>query len=277
MNDVRLGFESAVISLSGGMDSTSLLLHLLARECRIHAVSFDYGQKHRLELERLQRSLDLLDQRGLPVSWHCIDLTSLAPLLHSALTDRSWEVPTGHYEQENMRETVVPNRNAIFASIAYAHALSVALRADSVCGLALGVHRGDHVIYPDCRPEFYDRLSEAFAVGNWDADRVTWYLPYLDWDKAAILRDAQMSCSQLDLEFETIFRNTCTSYQPDSSGRSPGLTGSDVERILAFHQLGIRDPLEYALPWEQTVEQALRLEAEFRNESVPLESDLPGA
>ena len=268
MNANRLDFESAVISLSGGMDSTSLLLHLLARGCRIQAISFDYGQKHRLELERLRRNLDLLEQRGLPIAWHCIDLTSLGPLLHSALTDPSWNVPTGYYEQETMRETVVPNRNAIFASIGYAHALSIALRDAARCGLALGVHRGDHEIYPDCRPEFYQQLAAAFELGNWDADRVVWYLPYLESDKAEILRDALTACDQLELDFSTIFRNTCTSYQPDASGRSHGLTGSDVERILAFHRLGIPDPLEYPLPWEATVAQAVQLQDDFQNKSV---------
>ena len=89
-------------------------------------------------------------------------------LFHSALTSDDIEVPEGHYEEEQMKATVVPNRNAIFASILYGYALSVALREDTDVIIALGVHSGDHAIYPDCRPEFYEAIGNAFSVGNWD-------------------------------------------------------------------------------------------------------------
>ena len=256
--------QQCVISLSGGLDSTSLLLHLLARGARIQGISFDYGQKHRLELERLQANLDYLRTQGHDIEWHLVDLSSIQPLLHSALTDVDWNVPEGHYENENMRATVVPNRNAIFASITYASALSIAVRSGVHCALALGVHRGDHDVYPDCRPDFYESISKAFAIGNWDSELVEWYLPYLNLDKAAILGDAVESCASLGLDFDAVFRNTCTSYAPDNEGRSHGLTGSDVERILAFHSLGRKDPLEYQQPWDDVVEQARRLEREHR-------------
>lgn len=246
----------AVVCLSGGLDSTSLLLRLLREGRQVLGVSFDYGQKHRLELERLEQNLAYLDQQGYPIVHRRLDLAALAQLLHSALTDPGWEVPTGHYEQANMKETVVPNRNAIFASIAYGHALSVAHREKSPVALALGVHSGDHAIYPDCRPEFYEALWHAFELGNWDSDQVVLHLPYLDWDKHQILVDAVTSTEELGLDFDTVFRNTCTSYQPDAEGRSHGLTGSDVERILAFDQLGRRDPLDYRQSWESVVAAA---------------------
>ncbi len=120
------------------------------------------------------------------------------------------------------------------------------------------------MIYPDCRPEFYEALFKAFTIGNWDSERVEMYLPYLNDDKVGILKDAQESIAHLRLDFETIFRNTCTSYQPDSEGRSSGLTGSDVERILAFHALGLRDPIEYQSSWDEMVKQAVQLEQEFK-------------
>ena len=257
----------AVVCLSGGMDSTSLLLRLLAEGRTVFGLSFDYGQKHRIELERLGQNLEYLKQHDLIVDCQTIDLSKLGALFHSALTDPDWHIPTGHYEQENMKQTVVPNRNAIFASIAYGYALSQAVQDDSPVDLCLGVHSGDHAIYPDCRPEFYEALFTAFKLGNWDADKVQFYLPYLHENKVSILQDASKSIEQLGLDFDTIFRNTCTSYQPDKNGRSHGLTGSDVERVLAFHQFGRPDPLEYVDTWEETVSQALRLEKRYLEES----------
>ena len=261
MNDTEPE-KRAVICLSGGMDSTGLLMHMLARGYRVAGVSFDYGQKHKLELERLKLNLKYLNDHGFTVSHHVVDLSVLGEMFHSALTNQAWDVPEGHYEQENMKETVVPNRNAIFASIAYGYALSIANRNERPVELCLGVHSGDHAIYPDCRPEFYDALYNAFSIGNWDSERVKLYLPYLTGDKTTILRDAQEAIKKLGLDFDTIFRNTCTSYQPDASGRSSGKTGSDVERILAFHSLGLEDPIAYVASWSDVVAQALQFQAD---------------
>ncbi len=249
----------AVVCLSGGLDSTSLLLHLLNQQRPVYGLSFDYGQKHKVELERLVCNLDYLRGCGLEVDWRLIDLSDLSQLLHSSLTDADWQVPVGHYESTNMLQTVVPNRNAIFASIAFAHALSLAQRLDCHCNLSLGVHSGDHAIYPDCRPEFYQSIFAAFQLGNWDADQVSLYLPYLNGSKVEILQDALRSVEQLGVDFATVFGNTMTSYDPKTDGRSPGTTGSDIERILAFHQLGLQDPIEYTQPWDVVVEQALRI------------------
>lgn len=258
--------KPAVICLSGGMDSTSLLLHLLARKRTVFGISFNYGQKHAIELQRLQANLAYLRDSGFDVDWQLVDLTSLKQMLHSALTDPDWSVPEGYYESENMKQTVVPNRNAIFASIAFAQALSIASRENSDVDLCLGVHSGDHAIYPDCTPEFYDAIFQAFAQGNWDADRVSQYLPYIEFDKAQILRDAEHSVASLRLDFDTVFANTITSYAPDATGKSSGLTGSDVERILAFHQIGRPDPIEYSLPWDEVVGQAIQLQQEFNSQ-----------
>ena len=228
----------AVICLSGGMDSTSLLLRLLADGRKVFGISFDYGQKHRLELERLKLNLEYLREHDLEIDCQTLEVPKLGQLFHSALTDSNWIVPTGHYEQENMKQTVVPNRNAIFTAIAYGYALSIAVRDDADVDLSLGVHSGDHAIYPDCRPEFYEAIFKAFTIGNWDSDRVHLHLPYLLMDKTDILRDANQAIKALGLDFDTIFRNTCTSYHPNKEGKSHGLTGSDVERIIAFHEFG---------------------------------------
>lgn len=257
----------AVICLSGGMDSTSLLLRLLAEGRQVYGLSFDYGQKHRLELDRLRANLEYLRGRDIDIDNQVLDLSKLGHLFHSALTDSNWTVPTGHYEQENMKQTVVPNRNAIFSSIAYGYALSIAVEEDADVDFCLGVHSGDHAIYPDCRPEFYEAIFKAFSVGNWDSEKVHLHIPYINMDKAEILTDAADSVEKLGLDFDTIFANTCTSYQPDKDGRSHGLTGSDVERILAFNQVGRKDPLEYRDSWDVVLEKALKLEKQHRQDS----------
>ena len=121
------------------------------------------------------------------------------------------------------------------------------MREDTDVIIALGVHSGDHAIYPDCRPEFYEAVGNAFAVGNWDSEKVSFHLPYIDGDKETILRDSLISCQKLGLDFDTVFANTNTSYNPDKDGRSSGTSGADVERILAFHAIGRKDPVEYVL------------------------------
>jgi len=261
---IKTPTRRAVISLSGGMDSTSMLMVLLAQGVTVHGVSFDYGQKHRLELERLNANLEYLRKNGFEVDWRLVDISSLKDMLHSSLTTSDWSVPTGHYEQANMKETVVPNRNAIFASMAWAWALSLAQQNHEPVLLGLGVHSGDHAIYPDCRPQFYEKLMAAFSSGNWDSELVQLYLPWLNSDKATILRDAETAIKKLGLDFDTVFRNTCTSYSPDADGRSHGMTGSDVERILAFHAISRSDPLEYVEPWETCLERALKVGSAVR-------------
>ena len=257
--------RTSVICLSGGMDSTSLLLHLLACGDEVYGISFNYGQKHAMELQFLARNLSYLATHGLSVHHHAFDMSTLGELFQSALLNEDWEIPTGHYEQESMKETVVPNRNAIFSSIAYGLAWSIAQPNEIPVRLSLGVHSGDHAIYPDCRPDFYQALWAAFQAGNWDADRVELYLPYLELDKADILRDAVKSVSHLGLDFDQVFANTLTSYQPDAQGRAHGLTGSDVERVLAFDSIGRVDPIEYVDGWEATLQRARKIATEAKD------------
>ena len=252
-----------VMALSGGMDSTALLLRMLARGDSVTCISYNYGQRHLVELERAQKNIEYLSSNGYTVEQIIVDLSSAMSSFSSTLTDTTSEVPEGHYEEEQMKQTVVPNRNAIFTSILYGHALSISKNEDCDVFLTLGVHSGDHAIYPDCRPEFYNQLMQAMHTGNWDSERITIDLPYIDSDKEGILTDALKSCEMMSLDFDIVFANTNTSYSPDSEGRSSGKSGSDVERILAFHAIGRVDPVEYVDNWPTVLERALRIEREY--------------
>jgi len=237
--------KHVVVSLSGGMDSSTLLLRCLKEYDSVTAISFDYGQKHRVELERAASLVNYLNDKEQEVTYRQIQLNGLVDLLDSALVTGGEEVPEGHYEQDNMKETVVPNRNKMFASITQAVALSVANRTDSTCDIALGIHAGDHAVYPDCRQEFRDADDTAFRLGNWDAERVGYFTPYLDTDKFGILQDGEVLCNELGLNFDEVYKRTNTSYKPYPSGNSDYKSASSVERIEAFIKLGRKDPVQY--------------------------------
>jgi 7-cyano-7-deazaguanine synthase len=285
--------KKAVLSLSGGMDSSSLLLHLLANGYEVTALGFDYGQKHKVELERATSLVQYINDgydseaENIPyqkVNFQIIKLDGLSTLLNSALVTGGQDVPEGHYEQDNMKDTVVPNRNKIFSSIIQAVALSVATKNigdDCTVGepvaIAMGIHAGDHVVYKDCRQEFRDIDFEAFKAGNWDADLVYHYTPYLEVNKFDILEDGQRSCDILGLDFNEVYKRTNTSYKPiklliyDNLGFqyeewfSDYKSAASVERIEAFIKLGRPDPVAYAdetgpVTWETAriyVEQVL--------------------
>jgi 7-cyano-7-deazaguanine synthase len=189
----------AVMAFSGGMDSTSLLLKLLRESNKVYTIGFNYGQKHIIELDRAQKNIEYLQTCGFIVEHKTVDLSSIMSMFTGSLTSGE-KIPEGHYEQEQMKSTVVPNRNAIFASIIYGYALSKSIEYSSEVSISLGVHSGDHAIYPDCRPEIYQVLNHAFAIGNWDSEKITLDLPYIDGDKISILQDALISCKK------TIFR-----------------------------------------------------------------------
>jgi len=237
--------KNVVVSLSGGMDSSTLLLRCLSEYDNVTALSFDYGQKHRVELERAQSLVDYLNANGQNVTYQVIKLDGLVNLLNSNLVEGGEDVPEGHYEEDNMKATVVPNRNKIFASITQAVALSAANANGLDTDIALGIHAGDHAIYPDCRQEFRDADDNAFRIGNWEADKVGYFTPYLDTDKLGILKDGQELVKELGIEFNEVYKRTNTSYKPFPSGNSDYKSASSVERIEAFINLGVDDPVQY--------------------------------
>jgi 7-cyano-7-deazaguanine synthase len=282
--------KHVVVSLSGGMDSSTLLLRCLKEYDTVTAISFDYGQKHRVELERAQSLVNYLngnvekteqDQLGTitivgknynEVMYRQIQLNGLVDLLDSALVTGGEDVPEGHYAEDNMKATVVPNRNKIFASITQAVALSVANRTGETCDIALGIHAGDHAIYPDCRQEFRDADDAAFRIGNWEAERVGYFTPYLEGDKFTILQDGEVLCKELGLDFDEVYSRTNTSYKPiyycqgDEFGEwySDYKSASSVERVEAFIKLGRPDPAPYAdetgpVTWEHVVTEVTKV------------------
>ena len=266
--------KQAVLSLSGGMDSSTLLLHLLAHDYKVTALSFDYGQKHRVELERAQQLVDYLNNPGKtlkdraiwePITYQVIKLDGLTSLLNSALVSGGDEVPEGHYEEDNMKATVVPNRNKIFSSITQAVALSIANKTQSPVKIAMGIHAGDHAIYPDCRQEFRDADYKAFCEGNWEASRVSYYTPYLEGDKYDILKDGESCCGCLGIDFDEVYKRTNTSYKPTAEGLSDYKSASSVERIEAFLKLGRKDPVIYVDGWDVAKTHVEKLLAEHAN------------
>jgi len=254
--------KQAVLSLSGGMDSSTVLLYLLEKGYEITALSFDYGQKHNIELERAAELIEYLDRVGYPVKYQRITLQGLVSLLNSNLVKGGDDVPEGHYEQENMKDTVVPNRNKIFSSIIQAVALSIANEKNCKVEIAMGIHAGDHAIYPDCRQEFREADYEAFKQGNWDAKKVTYMTPYIDGTKYDILKDGLYCCKELGLDFDEVYKRTNTSYKPDADGKSDYKSASSVERIEAFLKLDRKDPVEYIDGWETAKNHVEKLLAE---------------
>jgi 7-cyano-7-deazaguanine synthase len=276
--------KHVVVSLSGGMDSSTLLLRCLKEYDSVTAISFDYGQKHRVELERAQSLLNYIGEESssqTELRYRQIQLNGLADLLDSALVTGGEDVPEGHYAEDNMKATVVPNRNKIFASITQAVALSVANRTGETCDIALGIHSGDHAVYPDCRQEFRDADDAAFRIGNWDAERVGYFTPYLEGDKFTILQDGEVLCKELGLDFDEVYSRTNTSYkpillkieeEPEKYGVKTNIykwysdykSASSVERVEAFIKLGRKDPAPYAdetgpVTWEHVVAEVTKV------------------
>jgi len=214
-----------VLILSGGLDSTVLLHQLHCGGAQVYALSIDYGQKHRRELDAAARNCATLG-----VEHRIIDLRQIAPLLGaSALTDAAVAVPEGHYEEDSMKATVVPNRNMILLSLAAAWA--IALKADSV---SYAAHSGDHAIYPDCRAEFADAMDHAIRLADWHSVRLD--RPFVGLRKADIVARG----ARLGVPFE----DTWSCYK--GGELHCGRCGTCLERREAFHLAGVNDPTPYA-------------------------------
>ena len=215
--------QKVVVILSGGMDSTTLLYEAISQQHEVVALSFNYNQKHKKELEKAKETCDILK-----IPHKIMDLSILNELAPSSLTRDDWDIPEGHYADENMKQTVVPNRNMVMLSLATSYAIGI-----KASRLFYGAHSGDHDIYPDCRKDFVEQLGRAIKMCDWHKVRL--FAPYLDLDKGDIVIKGK--------ELNVDYSKTWTCYK--GKGKACGKCGSCVERLEAFEKAGIKDPIEY--------------------------------
>ena len=226
-----------LVVCSGGLDSVTLA-YKVAEESEVDSLmSFNYGQRHTTELDYARRCAEKLS-----VPHDIVDIRSIGQLLSgSALTDNI-EVPDGHYEEESMRVTVVPNRNAIMLSIVFGAAAARACDA-----VAIAVHGGDHFIYPGCRPDFIDSFQKMQDHALNGVHSVKLLAPFVNIDKAEVVRQGAA--------LGVPFIDTWSCYQ--GSGHHCGRCGTCVERREAFALAGVDDPTHYHDEdfWKQAIAQ----------------------
>jgi len=213
----------AIVVLSGGMDSTTVLYHALKKEGNVIALSFNYGQRHKIELMKAQATC-----KKLGIFHKVVDITEINSLMQGSALTSDIDVPEGHYEDENMKLTVVPNRNMTFISLATAYAVSL-----KIGKIYMGVHAGDHAIYPDCRAEFIEAMNEATKIANYVAVEIL--VPYLHLTKAGIVTMG----SELGVDYS--LTHTCYKGEDKACGKC----GSCTERLEAFEINKIKDPAVY--------------------------------
>ena len=214
----------AVVLFSGGLDSTVLVYDLLNEGADLKLLSIDYGQRHEKELKSSSEIAEYLE-----LEHEILRLPMLNNLLGgSALTDPSILLPEGHYAEDSMKATVVPNRNMILLSLAAGHAIS--LQFDTV---AYAAHAGDHTIYPDCRPEFATAIDQALKLCDWNT--ISLYRPFIQLSKQDLVRKG----NELGVPFE----KTWSCYA--GNDKHCGKCGTCVERKEAFELVGLLDPTEY--------------------------------
>ena len=210
-----------ILVYSGGLDSTTLLYKLLAEGKEVKAISFNYGQRHDIELRKASETCSKLG-----IEHKIVNLEFMRDICSNSALTGDMEVPEGNYDDENMKITFVPNRNMIMASIAIGWAVNLGF--DQV---AIGVHSGDHAIYPDCRPDFIDRLHQTALFANEQA--ISIYAPFLHLDKGDIVKEGK----ELNVDYSL----TWTCYKGEE--KPCGKCGSCVERAEAFAKAGLKDPL----------------------------------
>jgi 7-cyano-7-deazaguanine synthase len=206
------------------MDSSTVLALALHEGREVETVSFLYPSKHN-QLERVAASFVASHYK---VCFKFVDLSGVLGGMKSDLLLSGGPLPEGHYEAESMKQTVVPGRNIIFASVLAGIAMSEG--AEEVW---LGIHAGDHVIYPDCRPAFFRYMRSAILHGT--DGKVKLRAPFIDKTKAYILRRG------MELRVPYHLTRTCYSDQPMACGRC----GACQERLQSHKEVGLEDPLEY--------------------------------
>ena len=215
--------KKAVVVYSGGMDSFTVLNHAIREGFEVFPISFDYGQRHKKELIV---AADVCAELKIP--HRSVDLSSINSIIGGSSLTSDIDVPEGHYEEESMKATVVPNRNMIMLSLAVGYAVSLSIEK-----VFYGAHSGDHAIYPDCRPEFVKKMNDVCAIANYELVEIV--TPYLNDSKIEILARG--------LEMGLDYGNTWTCY--NGREKSCGKCGACQERLEAFEKNGVTDPLDY--------------------------------
>jgi 7-cyano-7-deazaguanine synthase len=220
-----------LVLLSGGMDSTTALalaIHKTENEVGLHrtnvsTVSFNYGQRHAKELMAAANVA-----RYYNVENEVLDLRGAMKAFEGSALTGGGDVPEGHYADETMKKTVVPNRNMIMLSLAAGLAVSRGIEQ-----IVYAAHAGDHAIYPDCRPEFAAIVGAAIQIGNYNAPRLRTPFIAMAKDRIAVVG------AQLKVPYHL----TWSCY----NGREAhcGTCGTCVERIEAFALAGLDDPTSY--------------------------------
>lgn len=241
--------KKAVISLSGGLDSTCLLLKLLSEGYEVRAYGFDYGQKHSIELKKVKRNIEFLQNLGYKVTHQIINLRDCFSDSASSLHEGGSKIPEGDYRDETMKSTVVENRNVIFSAIIYGKALGWANKTGEHVDIFLGIHAGDgHSVYRDCTPESRMAAELTFKISNWNSEMVDYRAPFVNVFKADVLKAGLEAMKKLGFSQEIqreILATTHSCYNPDSEGRACGKCGTCRERLEAFEKNGLKDPAEY--------------------------------
>ena len=221
-----------ILNLSGGMDSATLLYDLLEQGHDVGCLAVDYGQRHVKEISAAGRIAVAAEERcGRVVPFFVADLSGVREMIANSSQTSDEPVPEGHYAEENMKKTVVPNRNMILLSLAIGWAVSE--RADAV---AYAAHAGDHTVYPDCRPEFVDAMRAAARLCDWHPVQIL--SPYERFTKAEICRRGH--------ELGVPFGMTWSCYQGGEI--QCGRCGTCVERAACFVEAGVYDPTKYESP-----------------------------
>ena len=253
--------KKVVISLSGGLDSTMLLMYYLAKGFEVKAYSFNYGQKHTIELELVQKNVRYLKAMGFNIEHQIIDLRDCFSDSVSALHENGGEIPHERYDGESQKSTVVEQRNVIFSSIIFGKALSWSKRTDSDVIISLGIHANDTSTYPDTTPESFEAARHLFKISNWGSERVDYEAPFQYLKKDEVLRAGMDAMNYLEFDDDDkgyILKHTHSCYDPDKEGRSCGLCGTCQERIACFALNDMIDPIEYNLTGEQLDELYLK-------------------
>ena len=251
----------AILSLSGGLDSTSLLLHILAQKTydKVYTYSFKYGQNHSIELKKAQKTVKLLNKllhgsEDNLIKHDVIELSSIFADCGSSLTSGSNLIPKGQdYNETNQQSTVIPIRNVIFASILYSKASGLVTNFqklndyDTCVDIFTGVHSNDNAVYPDCRPESVQMAQQLFKLSDYNGESINYKTPFVTFSKSEVLKDGITSLENLGLskQFKQIYKNTITCYAPNEKGESCGECASCKDRLEAFEDNGIKDPIKY--------------------------------